>query len=458
MGKMFQCYGIGNALVPVLPPPAPFENPPTSSQTNFEVGQVVYYPPKNPSAFYIYAGAGSWFLLGTSSGGLNLFTATFGTASPFGGNINILGSSPSNTSNPVVTQGSGSTITVEVQKATSNATSDATLVGLASFNSADFTVDANGFVSSTGGAASISITGDSGGALTSSAFTFTGGSSGLLFSGSGTTETLTGVLNLANGGTGVNIASVGDGQLLIGSSTGPLAAANITSSNSSVTITNGANSIDLSVPAGGGLSLGAFGSVPNANGLSLSAGVLNMQPADATHGGGVSTAAQTFAGVKTFSSSPILPLTGILIGNGASAVSADSVLPVTLGGTGLATLTTHSVMLGQATANVSFANPSGFVSGNPLVSQGAGNDPAFSTTSTVNQISIINTPVNPSDGTNKNYVDLIAAGFTIKAATQAGTTANLTATYANGTAGVGATLTNSGTQAAFLIPRFPEWA
>ena len=31
------------------------------------------------------------------------------------------------------------------------------------------------------------------------------------------------------------------------------------------------------------------------------------------------------------------------------------------------------------------------------------------------------------------------------------TTSNLTATYANGTAGVGATLTNSGTQAAFVL-------
>ena len=298
---------------------------------------------------------------------------------------------------------------------------------------------------------SIDITGDSGGALTGSSFTFTGGSTGLLFSGAGTTETLTGIVNLANGGTGVDIASIGDGQLLIGSSTGPLAAANITSTDSSVTITNGANSIDLSVPVAAGLSLSAFGSVPNADGLSLTSGVLNMQPADATHGGGVSIGPQTFAGVKTFASSPILPLTGILIGNGAGAVSATSILPVTQGGTGLPTLTTHSVMLGQATADVAFADPTGFVSGNPLVSQGGGSDPAFSTTATVNQITIVNTPVNPSDGTNKNYVDLLAAGFTIKGAAEAATTANLTATYANGTAGVGATLTNSGSQAAFAV-------
>ena len=51
-------------------------------------------------------------------------------------------------------------------------------------------------------ASSISITGDSGGALTGNAFTFTGGSTGLTFSGATATETLTGTLVVANGGTG----------------------------------------------------------------------------------------------------------------------------------------------------------------------------------------------------------------------------------------------------------------
>ncbi len=54
---------------------------------------------------------------------------------------------------------------------------------------------------------SISITGNSGGALTGNAFTFTGGTTGLTFSGSGTTETLTGTLALANGGTNANLTA-----------------------------------------------------------------------------------------------------------------------------------------------------------------------------------------------------------------------------------------------------------
>lgn len=68
MSKMFQVYGIGQALIPVLPPPLPFENAPTSNQTNYEIGQVVYTPPKNPTSFYIYAGGGNWSLLTSGSG------------------------------------------------------------------------------------------------------------------------------------------------------------------------------------------------------------------------------------------------------------------------------------------------------------------------------------------------------------------------------------------------------
>ena len=51
-------------------------------------------------------------------------------------------------------------------------------------------------------ASSISITGDSGGSLTGSSFTLSGGSSGLTFAGAGSTETLGGTLVVANGGTG----------------------------------------------------------------------------------------------------------------------------------------------------------------------------------------------------------------------------------------------------------------
>jgi hypothetical protein len=116
---------------------------------------------------------------------------------------------------------------------------------------------------------SISITGDTGGALTGNSFTFTGGTTGLSFGGSGTTETVSGTLVVPNGGTGASsfnttgvvisgatsttaLASVTltDGQLAIGSSSGNPAAANL-SAGSGINITNGSHSITISSSGGG---------------------------------------------------------------------------------------------------------------------------------------------------------------------------------------------------------------
>jgi len=56
-----------------------------------------------------------------------------------------------------------------------------------------------------------------------------------------------------------------------------------------------------------------------------------------------------------------------------------------------------------------------------------------------------------SDAATKSYVDAIAAGLAPKKSCRVATTANLTATYSNGTSGVGATLTNNTTQAALTL-------
>lgn len=60
------------------------------------------------------------------------------------------------------------------------------------------------------------------------------------------------------------------------------------------------------------VTLTAFGSTPNANGLSLSTQALNMQPADATNPGGVSTAQQNFGGTKSFGAGVRVGTTGAL--------------------------------------------------------------------------------------------------------------------------------------------------
>ena len=73
-------------------------------------------------------------------------------------------------------------------------------------------------------ASSISITGNTGGALTGAAFTFTGGTTGLSFGGAGSTETLSGTLVVANGGTGATTLT----GVLIGNGTSAVTANAVT--------------------------------------------------------------------------------------------------------------------------------------------------------------------------------------------------------------------------------------
>lgn len=69
-----------------------------------------------------------------------------------------------------------------------------------------------------------------------------------------------------------------------------------------------------------------------------------------------------------------------LVSGGASADPSFTTAVVAGGGTGLATLTAHNVMLGEGTSTVAFAAPGATV-GVPLISQNASTDPIFGTAS-----------------------------------------------------------------------------
>lgn len=80
---------------------------------------------------------------------------------PSGNTITFNGAVVAAGTNPVRTDGTGaSTMALEVQISQAIAATDATKIGLASFNSANFTVDANGFVSSSGTTPTSFITDD----------------------------------------------------------------------------------------------------------------------------------------------------------------------------------------------------------------------------------------------------------------------------------------------------------
>ncbi len=113
-----------------------------------------------------------------------------GALSPSGGNWNIFGGTQIASSKPITTIGSGNTLTVTAQFASPVPASNALAVGLAAFNSAQFTVDGSGFVSLSS-TIPLTITGDSGGALTPVANNWNIlGRAGSKTSGSGSTLTI----------------------------------------------------------------------------------------------------------------------------------------------------------------------------------------------------------------------------------------------------------------------------
>lgn len=70
-------------------------------------------------------------------------------------------------------------------------------------------------------------------------------------------------------------------------------------------------------------SLGPFGNAPNASGATIAANVLTLQPASTLFPGGVTTGAQSFAGVKSFTNG--VQLTGASTSNGLPIIAGTNV-------------------------------------------------------------------------------------------------------------------------------------
>ena len=83
-----------------------------------------------------------------------------GALSPVAGNWNIYGAAVAAGTTPVASSGSGNTLTLNVQRSQAIASTNASNVGLAAFNSGQFSVDTNGFVSLLGTAAISGVTVD----------------------------------------------------------------------------------------------------------------------------------------------------------------------------------------------------------------------------------------------------------------------------------------------------------
>jgi len=104
--------------------------------------------------------AGSGIIISTGPGSINIAVngsavgetitgATGGALSPTVGNWNILATTAAAGTTPITTAGSGSTLTIKSQISQAIASTDVTKIGLCNFDSSQFSVDANGFVTAT---------------------------------------------------------------------------------------------------------------------------------------------------------------------------------------------------------------------------------------------------------------------------------------------------------------------
>ena len=289
---------------------------------------------------------------------------------------------------------------------------------------------------------------------------------------SGTTGTTTVVANSAAGSTTLTLPAATD--TLVGkATTDTLTNKSINLANNTLTTTSAQLATAISDETGTGVVV--FSNTPT-----LVTPVLGVATATSINKITLTTPATgstlTIADGKTFTASNTLTFTGtdtssVAFGAGGTvayvadklsafaATSSSELAGVISDETGTGALvfantpTLVTPVLGAATATSITAT-----SGNMTVNAAAGNNSVNLVPTGTGSVDVANKritsvaePTQSSDAATKNYVDAVKTGLDVKNSVIVTTTANLTATYSNGTSGVGATLTNSGTQAAITI-------
>lgn len=277
--------------------------------------------------------------------------------------------------------------------------------------------------------------------LTGGVVTFSAGTTGFLPAApTGGNIVLSGILNVGNGGTG---ASSLTGYVVGNGSSAFTASATIPTSDLSGTISN-AQLANSSVTYNGiTVALGASGTITaaNPNALTIGTGLSGTSYDGSTpvtiaiSNTGV-TAASYGAASKT--------LTATVNAQGQLTALADTNIAITnTQVSGLGTMST------QNASSVTITG--GSINGTTIGASTAAAGTFTSVTTTSGTIST--TPTNPTDIANKSYVDTIAAqGITYHTPVKYEAPSALTATYnqpGGPGVGVGATLTNAGTLAAF---------
>jgi hypothetical protein len=145
-------------------------------------------------------------------------------------------------------------------------------------------------------------------------YTTAGTAGNILTSGGTGAPTWISTIPVANGGTGATTLT--SNALLLGNGTGAVQTV-APGTTGNVLVSNGTTWVSQAAGASGVSLVGTIAATSNVKGATISGSTLTLTPADATNGGIVTAAAQTFAGTKTFAD---VTVAGAL--NGGSTASS----------------------------------------------------------------------------------------------------------------------------------------
>jgi hypothetical protein len=267
-----------------------------------------------------------------------------------------------------------------------------------------------------------------------------GGGTGLTpATATGGAVTLGGTINAASGGTGANSLT----GYVKGNGTSPMtAAATVPTTDLSGTISNAQLANSAITINGTSVSLGGSATVTSNTtnaltfGTGFDAGSFNGSTATTINLSDTGVTAGAYGGATKTLTATV---------NAQGRLSALAETPIAIANTQVSGLGTMSTQNASAVAVTG-----GTINGTTIGASTAAAGTFTSVTTTSGTISAA--PVNSTDIVNKTYVDtLVASGIHFHQPVMVESPTNLNATYNNGTAGVGATLTNAGTQVELII-------